>query len=100
MTKPIEIYNIGSGKGSSTWDIINAFERVCQKQIPLRVSSRRPGDVPAIYCDPSKAERDLGWKSERTNEQMCADLWKFYLLNPNGYQDPSTLRNSVLDLEY
>ena len=100
MIKALEVYNIGSGKGTSTWDLIKTFERVCQKQIPIRVCSRRPGDVPAIYCDPSKAERDLGWKSERTNEQMCSDLWKFYLLNPNGYQDSTVIRNTVLNIEY
>ena len=100
MTKSIEVYNIGSGKGTSTWEIIREFEKVCKRDIPLRVCSRRPGDVPAIYCDPSKAERDFGWKPKRTNEQMCSDLWKFYVLNPNGYQDCTVLRNAILDLEY
>ena len=100
MNNPIEIYNIGSGKGTSTWSIMRIFEKVCKRNVPHRVCSRRPGDVPAIYCDPSKAERELGWKSERSNEEMCSDLWKFYLLNPNGYQDASVLRSRMHDLRY
>uniref|UniRef100_H2YZ73 UDP-glucose 4-epimerase n=1 Tax=Ciona savignyi TaxID=51511 RepID=H2YZ73_CIOSA len=83
----IEIYNIGTGEGKSTWDMVKAFEAACGKPIPFRVCQRRPGDVPAIYCDPSKAERELGWKAGRSLKQMCEDLWRFYVLNPNGYDE-------------
>nr|XP_002126907.1 uncharacterized protein LOC100182970 [Ciona intestinalis] len=86
-TSGIEIYNIGSGRGKSTWEMVKAFEAACGKPIQFRVCQRRPGDVPAIYCDPSKAERQLGWKAERSLQEMCEDLWRFYVLNPNGYEE-------------
>nr|XP_039265661.1 UDP-glucose 4-epimerase-like [Styela clava] len=89
--KGLSVYNIGTGKGKSTWDMIREFEKACGMEIPLQICDRRPGDVPAIFSDTSKAERDLDWKAERTHQQMCEDLWRFYTLNPNGYQDISAL---------
>ena len=96
----LQIYNIGSGRGTSTWEIVRAFERACNRKIALRVGPRRPGDVPEIYCDPSKANNDLGWRAEKTIDEMCEDLWKFYRLNPNGYQDVSTLRDAGVSIDY
>lgn len=79
--------------------MIRAFEKACGRNIAVRVCDRRPGDVPAIYCDPSKAEKELEWKAEKTHDQMCEDLWNFYKLNPNGYQDPTVLRDSGMPIE-
>ncbi|XP_076810529.1 UDP-glucose 4-epimerase-like [Clavelina lepadiformis] len=82
----IRTYNIGSGEGKSIWDMVNTFQEVCGIKIPLKVCARRPGDVPAIFCDPSKAKKELKWKLKRTHVQMCEDLWRFYRLNPFGYK--------------
>jgi len=90
----IEVYNIGSGQGRSTFDMLRAFEGAIGRTLPIRVRPRRSGDVDQVYCDPSKAEKELGWKAERSHQQMCRDLWRFYQLNPNGYQDSDVLDSS------
>jgi UDP-glucose 4-epimerase len=66
---------------------VHAFERVVGKKIPHRFVARRPGDAASCYCDPSKAERELGWKTERGLDQMCADAWRWQSANPAGYPE-------------
>jgi len=88
------------GVGKTAWDMVKIFERVSGKSIPFRACPRRPGDVPKIYCDPSKAERELAWKATRSHEQMCEDLWRFYSLNPNGYDDASALKENGFGVPY
>jgi len=79
-------YNLGTGRGTSVMEMLAAFERVAGKNIPYQVMARRPGDVPTSYADPSKAERELGWKAVRGIDEMCADTWRWQSLNPQGYQ--------------
>ncbi len=79
-------YNLGTGQGYSVLEIIAAFEKASGKKIPYRIVARRPGDVAAVYADPSKAERELGWRAERGLAEMCADAWNWQLQNPNGYE--------------
>lgn len=74
-----ETYNLGSGKGYSVMELIRAFEAVNGVTVPYRVLDRRPGDMPALYADPQKANRELGWRAERTLEAMCASAWKWSL---------------------
>jgi len=83
----LEIFNIGMGVGRSTFQMIEEFEKACGKKITVRRRPRRSGDVPTIYCDPSKAEDELGWKAVKSHQEMCEDLWRFYQLNPNGYSN-------------
>lgn len=71
------IYNLGTGKGHSVRELIRAFEQACGHAIPTVIDPRRPGDVAEYYADPAKAERELGWKAERTLLQMCEDSWRF-----------------------
>jgi UDP-glucose 4-epimerase len=80
------VYNLGTGQGSSVFEVLHAFERACGKQIPYQVVERRPGDLPVSYADVSKAERELGWKAIRNLETMCADVWRWQSTNPNGYE--------------
>ncbi|MFN1833929.1 UDP-glucose 4-epimerase GalE [Balneola sp. MJW-20] len=82
------IYNLGTGKGSSVLDMIKAFEKASGKQINYQITDRRPGDAAICYADPSKAEKELNWKAERTILEMCSDTWKWQSMNPNGYEDP------------
>ena len=65
-------------------DIIHALERAIGREIPFKVTPRRPGDVPECYADPSKALKVLGWKAQRNLEDMCEDAWNFARNNPDG----------------
>lgn len=84
--KGVFIYNLGTGVGYSVLDMIEAFERASNIKIKYEFKPRRAGDIAKCYADPSKAERELGWKAERNLEQMCNDAWKWQTNNPNGYE--------------
>lgn len=79
------IYNLGTGIGYSVLDIIHNFEKACGKKIPYVIAPRRPGDIATCYSDPSKAERELGWKAQYGIDRMCEDAWRWQTMNPNGY---------------
>ena len=82
----VNVYNLGTGNGSSVLQVIHAFEKACGKELPYVVDDRRPGDIAACYADASKAYREMGWKAEKTMEDMCADTWRWQSMNPNGYR--------------
>jgi UDP-glucose 4-epimerase len=79
------ICNLGAGRGYSVMEVIAAFERACGKKIDHEFTLRRPGDIAAVYADPSKALRELGWRAEYGIDDMCADSWRWQSANPNGY---------------
>ncbi len=79
------VYNLGTGNGYSVLQVIHAFEKACGHELAFEIKPRRPGDIAVCYCDPSKAERELGWKAQFGIEQMCADSWNWQSKNPNGY---------------
>jgi len=93
MKGGVTFYNIGMGEGRTTLQMIDEFERASGRKVHVKIQPRRGGDVPQVFCDPSKAERELGWKAELTYAQMCADLWNFYTLNPSGYQGEIPVAN-------
>lgn len=72
-----EPINLGTGKGYSVLEIIRAFEKAAGINIPYRITERRPGDIATCYADPSKAEHLLGWKAQRSIDEMCGDTWRF-----------------------
>lgn len=78
-------YNIGTGKGVSVLEAIQAFEKASGKTIPYRVVARRPGDIASCYADPSLANQELEWQAQLSTEQACADAWKWQSSNPQGY---------------
>jgi len=80
------IYNLGTGNGYSVIEAVKMFEKASGKKVPYRFAGRRPGDVAECYADPSKANRELGWKAERGLEEMCADAWRWQSANPDGYR--------------
>ncbi len=82
----IVIYNLGTGTGYSVLEMIKGFEKACGRQIPYKIVDRRPGDIAACWADPSKAERELGWKTVKTLDDMCKDTWKWQRNNPEGYR--------------
>jgi UDP-glucose 4-epimerase len=80
------IWNLGTGTGYSVLEMIKAFEKASNRHIAYRIGSRRPGDVATCYADPSKAERELGWKAQRGLHDMMADTWRWQSMNPDGYR--------------
>lgn len=72
-----EVFNVGTGKGSSVLEVIRAFEKVSQKPLNYKVVDRRPGDVIAIYADTGLANNELGWKAKRTLEESLHSAWKW-----------------------
>ena len=82
----VRIYNLGTGKGYSVLDVINAFEKANDLKINYVFKDRRAGDVPECYSDPSKANRELGWVAKRDLETMCRDSWRWQKNNPNGFE--------------
>lgn len=83
----LAIYNIGTGHGYSVLEVVNAFMRVNNIDIPYVIMPRRAGDIATCYCDPSKAERELGWKAQYGLDDMCRDSWNWQKSNPKGYKD-------------
>ena len=80
-----EAINLGTGRGYSVLELKDAFERASGITIPFKIVERRPGDTDEVYADPKKAEKLLGWKAEKTVDEMCADTWRWQKNNPNGY---------------
>ncbi len=78
-------WNLGTGTGSSVLEVVAAFARASDREIPYAVHPRRPGDVSSSYADPGLAELDLGWKATRTLDDMCTDTWRWQSGNPEGY---------------
>ena len=77
LSKGINIYNLGTGRGTSVLELVNTFIRVNNVDVPYKIVDRRPGDVAICYADPSKAERELGWKATLNLEDMVRDTWNF-----------------------
>ncbi len=84
--KGTEIFNIGTGKGYSVLDIVNAFMKVNNLDIPYDIKPRRAGDIAECYANPEKANKVLGWKAEKNLEDMCRDSWNWQKNNKNGYK--------------
>ncbi|KSU78698.1 UDP-glucose 4-epimerase [Pseudarthrobacter enclensis] len=82
----LHTWNLGTGRGYSVLEIIQAFEAASGTSVPYELVDRRPGDAPVSLADPSSAFRDLGWKASETLESMCADAWRWQQYNPDGYR--------------
>lgn len=81
----IAIYNLGTGRGYSVLEVLAAFEKACGKDIPYKITPRRPGDIATSFADSSKANDELNWLAERGIEDMCTDTWCWQSNNPQGY---------------
>ena len=71
------IYNLGTGKGYSVLDMVKAFEKATGQKVSYKIAPRRAGDIATCYADPKKAFEELGWKAEKTLENMCLDSWNY-----------------------
>ncbi|MFG6329038.1 MAG: UDP-glucose 4-epimerase GalE [Lachnospiraceae bacterium] len=78
-------YNLGTGKGYSVLELIHNFEKACGKEIPYKITDRRPGDIDICYADPGKAEKELGWEAKRDIDKMCEDAWRWQCKYPKGF---------------
>ena len=76
-TSDFEVFNIGTGKGSSVFKVINTFEKVSGEKLNYKVVERRPGDVTTVYADTKKANNVLGWKAEKSLEEALTSAWKW-----------------------
>ncbi|MBK8327813.1 MAG: UDP-glucose 4-epimerase GalE [Moraxellaceae bacterium] len=79
--------NLGTGKGYSVLDMLNAMEQAANKTIPYQITDRRAGDIAACYADPEYAFNKIGWKAEFDQQAMCQDTWRWQSKNPQGYDD-------------
>jgi UDP-glucose 4-epimerase len=77
--------NLGTGRGVSVLEMIQAYESASERQIPYQITTRRPGDIPQYWADPSLAWQKMGWQTRRTLADMCIDGWRWQLNNPSGY---------------
>lgn len=84
--KGTEIFNLGTGTGYSVLDIVKAFSKINNIEIPYVIKPRRSGDIAECYADASKAAKILGWTAEKTLEDMCRDSWNWQSKNVNGYK--------------
>ncbi len=80
----LAIYNLGTGHGYSVLDVVKAFEKANDLKVPYSIKPRRPGDIATCYCNPAKAQKELGWQAKYGIEDMCRDSWNFQKNNPNG----------------
>lgn len=77
MKEKFEVFNLGTGKGYSVMDIISSFEKVAEMKLNYKVVARRPGDVEQIWADPTLANTELGWKAEKTLDEMLLSAWNW-----------------------
>lgn len=86
QSKGVHIYNIGTGRGYSVLEMIQAFENVSGQPIAYEIGPRRNGDIAEVTGDPSKAKAELAWTAELGLQEMVESAWLWQSTNPNGYQ--------------
>ena len=77
MSKNYEYFNLGTGKGSSVLEVIQAFEKISGQALNYEIAARREGDIAMIYADTQLASKELGWKAEKKLEDMVRDAWNW-----------------------
>ena len=78
--------NFGTSFGTSVLELINFFQKINKVKIPYLFTNKREGDIARSVADKSLATSLLNWKPKRDIQDMCRDGWKWYRLNPKGYQ--------------
>lgn len=71
------VYNLGTGRGTSVLELVKAFEKANNLEIPYTIEGRRPGDAAIVYADSSKANNELGWEAELSIEDCCRSAWNY-----------------------
>ena len=83
----LQVYNLGTGQGSSVLEMVQAFEAASGKKITFAITPRRPGDIAICYANTDLAQAKLKWTAKRDLQQMMQDSWRWQSQNPNGYDD-------------
>lgn len=78
-SKGIDAYNLGTGHGYSVLDLVHTFEKVNHIHVNYQIVGRRPGDVASCYADPTYALKQLGWKAEKSLDDMCKDAYYYVM---------------------
>ena len=77
--------NLGTGKGTSVLELVNAFTDITGQRVPYQFVARRAGDIASCYASADKAKTLLEWQAELSITDMCQDTWRWQSMNPNGY---------------
>ncbi|MER2471012.1 UDP-glucose 4-epimerase GalE [Photorhabdus laumondii] len=86
-----EVFNLGTGAGYSVLELLHAFEKASGKDIPYKITDRRPGDIAECWSDPSKARNILGWQATHNIDDMMRDSWNWQKNNPHGFRSEKEL---------
>ncbi|WP_426370432.1 UDP-glucose 4-epimerase GalE [Pseudocolwellia sp. HL-MZ7] len=78
-------FNLGTGQGYSVLEMVAAFSKACNKEVPYKIIERRAGDIGQCYADPAYAKSVLDWQAEKTLDDMVNDSWRWQSNNPDGY---------------
>ena len=81
------LVNLGTGEGHSVLEVVGAYTRASNRDVPCRITDRRAGDVPTYVAKADKAEEVLGFRTEKTLDQMCASSWR-WIIGPHSQEDP------------
>ena len=84
-SKVCDAFNLGTGKGTSVLELVDAFELATGQKVPYQISKRRSGDVATCFANPTKAKNKLSWEATRDVVQMCRDSWNWQRKHPMGY---------------
>ncbi len=79
-----EVFNIGTGNGSSVLEVIQTFEKVNNLKVPHKMGPRRPGDVVKVWAETTKVETVLGWKAKKDLSDMLKDAWHWQSLQKSN----------------
>ena len=90
--------NLGTGRGLSVLEVVQAFQTASAKNIPYAITDRRPGDVAASYADAALAHQLLGWRAQKGLQDMCADAWRWQQKNPDGYESRIDSRETKVEV--
>ncbi|KAF3311361.1 UDP-glucose-4-epimerase [Orbilia oligospora] len=85
--KCCKAWNLGSGRGSTVFDILRAFSKAVGRELPYELAPRRGGDVLDLTAKPDLARKELNWYTKKTLEEACEDLWRWVKNNPSGYRE-------------
>ena len=81
-----DAFNLGTGKGTSVLELVEAFELTTGQKVPYQISNRRTGDVATCFANPTKAKDKLSWEATRDVVEMCRDSWNWQRKHPMGYR--------------
>ena len=81
----LKIYNLGTGQGTSVFQLVKAFEEATGKKIPYQLAARRSGDIASSYANCDLAKKEMHWTAKKSIQDCCKDAWRWQTMNPKGY---------------